>query len=162
MPHPKDFHQKIDMRNVNAHRAGLVPFRTTIMLRPNKQTVFPDVINRPTLLVTRDVRDIIRKYDEHVAYRQIAYLDSENEKTQLYFMPMLESIDCLSEASEYENEYNASFSKVAIKKEAVRDKSLFLIKTEVQRVVIIRLDLAESLLVRKYKGFSLTEAIIET
>jgi len=89
------------------------------------------------------------------------FLDSENQKSQLYYMPMPESIDCLSDKSEYANEMRGAFSKVAFKRVPIRDKSLFEVKNETQRVLIIRLDLAESLLMRDYKGFVLSETVIE-
>jgi hypothetical protein len=161
MPNPTDFHQKIDVRDVNARRAGLVPYRTMMMIQPNEHTVFPDVICRPVMLVTREVKDVIENYDEFLEYRQISYLDPDNELTQLYFIPMLDVIDCLSEKSEYVNDSRSSFSKVVIKRALIRDKSLFQVKTKTQRLVIIRLDLVESLLIRQYKGFALTEAVIE-
>ena len=94
-------------------------------------------------------------------YRQIVYLDPDNKLIQLYFMPMLDAIDCLSEESEYVNESRAAFSKLVIKKAPIRDKSLFQIKNKTQRVIIVRLDLAESLLARDCKGFTLAEAVIE-
>ena len=161
MPTPLDFHQNIDVRNVNALRAGLVPFRTMIMVQPNEHTVFPDLICRPVMLFTREAKDVVDKYDEHIEYRQLSYLDPENKLTQLYFVPMLDIIDCLSEKSEYVNESQSSFSKVIIKREPIRDKSLFQVKNDKQRLIIIRLDLAESLLARQYKGFTLTGAHLE-
>jgi hypothetical protein len=89
------------------------------------------------------------------------YLDPENQKVQLYFMPMLDAIDCLSSKSEYVNEGRAAFSKVVLKRAPIRDKSLFQVKNKTQRVLITRLDLAESLLARDFKGFTLAEAALE-
>jgi len=161
MPYPRDFFEKIDVRHITAKKAGLVPARTLIRLRPSESTVFPDVLCNPALLVTREMRDVIKGFDEYLLYRQIVYLDPDNKLIQLYFMPMLDAIDCLSEESEYVNESRAAFSKLVIKKAPIRDKSLFQIKNKTQRVIIVRLDLAESLLARDCKGFTLAEAVIE-
>ena len=160
-PYPRDFFEKIDIRNATANRGGLLAARTLINIRPSEFTVFPDVLCSPVTLVTQESRNVIDKYDEYLVYRQIVYLDSENRKVQLYFMPMLEIIDCLSEKSEYVNESKTQLSKVVLRQAPIRDKSLFQIKNKTQRVIIIRLDLAESLLARDSKGFILKEADME-
>ena len=161
MPYPLGFREKIDVRHVSANLAGRVPARTAINIRPSEFTVFPDVLCTPVLLVTQEIKNVIDAFDEYIIYRQIVYLDSENQKAQLYFMPMLNAIDCLSEKSEYVNEFRAAFSKVVIKRAPIRDKSLFQVKNKTQRVNIIRLDLAESMLARDCKGFTLAEAALD-
>lgn len=160
-PYHTDFFEKIDVRKVNARQAGYIPARTLIRLRPYAHTVFPEMLCDPVVLVTREMRDVIKAYDEYLSFRQIVYLDPENELTQLYFMPMLESIDCLSEKSEFVNEYRAEYAKVVLKKTPIRDSALFYVENGVRRLAVIRLDLAESLLNRNCRGFTLTEAATE-
>jgi hypothetical protein len=160
-PYPKDFFQKIDVRKVSAENGETLPHRTLISLHPSKFTVFPDVLCSPVLLVARTAQSIIRLYNEDVIYRQIIYLDKENSLVNLYFMPMLDAIDCLSPYSEYVNEHKSALSKVVLKGSAIKNESLFLVKHPEQRVIIIRLDLAESLLTHKCDGFTLAEIEIE-
>ncbi|MDR0489992.1 MAG: hypothetical protein LBH28_01930, partial [Oscillospiraceae bacterium] len=59
MPYPRGFFEKIDVRHISAEKAGLIPARSLISLRPYDHTVFPDVLCSPVLLVTREVRDIV-------------------------------------------------------------------------------------------------------
>jgi hypothetical protein len=108
MPYPRDFFEKIDARHIAANKAGLVPARTLVNISPSESTVFPDVLCNPALLVTREARDVIEAFDEYLIYRQVVYLDTENKMVQLYFMPMLDSIDCLSGKSEYANDRRAA------------------------------------------------------
>ncbi|GHU60237.1 hypothetical protein FACS1894171_0880 [Clostridia bacterium] len=161
IPYPKDFFENIDVRNVSAERGDSVPFRTLIQLRPSAFTVFPDVFCTPVLLLTPDAQNIVRLYDDYIVYRQIIYLDQVNELVNLYFMPLLQTIDCLSTRSEYVNAGKGAFSKVVLKAELIRDESIFQVKNQQQRVTVIRLDLAESLLARGCRGFTLAEAEIE-
>ncbi|MCL2122230.1 MAG: hypothetical protein FWH28_08290 [Clostridiales bacterium] len=158
MPYAIDFFEKIDVRSVSAAGAGAVPTRTLINIRPSGFTVFPDVLCSPVLLVTDEAKDVIQAFDEYLVYREVVYLDAKNESLQLYFMPMMEIVDCLSEKSEYVNVSRGAFSKVVLKRAPIRDKALFLVKNNTQRVCIMRLDLAESLLGRDCKGFTLEEA----
>lgn len=161
MPYPKDFHENIDVRDLSANRAGLVSARTLLQINPSEHTVFPDVICDPALLITREVKEVVKAYEEYMVYRQMIYLDSENELVQSYFMPMPELIDCLSDRSEYTNASRSEFSRLVLKRQPIRDHSLFKVKHRTQRLLVIRLDLAESLLTRDYKGFTLVEAATE-
>lgn len=160
-PYTQDFFSQIDVRKISSNKGGFIPVRTLIRLTPSEFMVFPDVLCTPTLLITREIKDTIKAYDAYVEYRQIVYLDTENEQVQLYFMPLLDAIDCLSENSQYANKYHGEISQVVLKRAPIRDKCLFEVKNSIQRIFIIRLDLAESLLARNCKGFTLAEAVIE-
>ena len=161
VPQVKDFFQKIDVRHINSNTADMIPERTLIYIQPYEFTVFPDVLCYPALLFTQEVKDVIKAFDEYIPYRQIVYLDAENESVQLYFMPLLHHFNCLSKNSEYVNESRTAYSKVVLKRAAFRDKCLFQVKNKTHRLVVIRLDLVECLLARDFKGFTLTEVGIE-
>lgn len=160
-PYPKDFFEHIDVRNVSAERGDLVPHRTLIQLRPSKHTVFPDLLCTPVLLISKEAQGVIKLYDESIEYRQIIYLDRENELVQLYFMPLLVTVDCLSPRSEYVNASKAALSKVVLKGAAIMDDSIFQVKSPTQRILIVRLDLVENLLAHGRNGFTLAETEIE-
>ena len=160
-PYPKDFYEKINVRHVAANTSELIQPRTLIHLNPSKHTVFPDILCTPVLLVTREMLDVIELFNDNIVYRQIVYLDTEHKLVQLYFMPLLDIVDCLSGKCEYVNESRTEFSKVVLKSASIEDKSLFQTKNKAQRIFIIRLDLVESLLVRGCKGFTLMETEIE-
>lgn len=161
IPYPKDFFEKIDVRKVSAESGELVPFRTLISLRPSEFTIFPDVLCTPVLLVTQDAQNIIKLFNEDIAYRQIIYLDKENYLVNLYFMPLLDTVDCLSPRSEYVNASKATLSKVVLKGDPIKNESIFQVKNPAQRVIVVRLDLVESLLAHGCRGFTLAEAEIE-
>ena len=160
-PYPRDFFQKIDVRHVTAQTADKVPMRTLIHLRSYAHTVFPDVLCTPALLLTQEVKDVVKSYDEYIHYRQIVYFDPKYKLVQLYFMPLLHSLTCLSEKTEYVSARRSAFSKVVLKRAPFRDKCLFQVRNKKQRLTIIRLDLVESILARNLTGFTLMEVEVE-
>jgi hypothetical protein len=162
IPYPKNFHKIIDVRKVSAEGGGQIPLRSLIQLQPSKTTVFPDVLCQPVILLTQDAKSVVDIFCEHIVYSQIVYLDQQHAQTQLYYMPMLETIDCNSPTSEFTNKGKGSFSKVVLLKNSIGGKTIFQVKNTTQRVIVIRLDLAENLLACGYRGFTLTEAEIET
>jgi hypothetical protein len=161
IPYPKDFFEKIDAGRVSAESGEMLPPQTLIGLRPSEYTVFPDVLCTPVLLLTYAAQNIVRLYNDRIDYRRIIYLDQMNESVNLYFMPLLETVDCLSTRSEYVNAGRGAFSKVALKAEPIEGECIFLVKNRTQRIIVIRLDLAESFLAHDFRGFTLEEAEIE-
>jgi hypothetical protein len=161
IPYTKDFFEKIDVRNVSAESGEMLPPQTLIGLRPSKFTVFPDILCTPILLLTYAAQNIVKLYNDRIDYRRIIYLDQINESVNLYFMPLLEIVDCLSARSEYVNAGRGAFSKVVLKAEPIEDECIFSVKNRTQRITVIRLDLAESFLANDCRGFTLEEAEIE-
>jgi hypothetical protein len=155
MPHPADFHDKLDVRNLTRGKAGALPSRTLVRIAPNANTVFPEVLCSPVFLVTEEVKDVIKSYDEYIEYKQIMYMDTVNELAQLYHMPVLDFVDCLSER------HGGKTVKTTIRKAPIRDKSIFRAPGAAGPLTIIRMDLAESLLARDFNGFRLSEITIE-
>ena len=159
-PYPRDLWDKIDVRKVSAEEGNVIPFQTLVRIRSSQFIVFPDVLNTPVLLTTQKAQDIIKLYNEDMDYRQIVYLDQETARVQLYFIPLLNTIDCLSPRSEYVNAGKGAFSKVVLNRAPIGDENIFQVQNSTERVVIIRLDLVERLLAFGCQGFTLTEAEI--
>jgi hypothetical protein len=159
MPHPADFHDKLDVRNLTPQKAAALPERTFVRLVPNTDMVFPEILCSPVFLVTEEAKDIMKSYDKYLTYKQIVYTDHVNDHLCLYHMPVLDAIDCF-ERYEDESAKYAENAKIVIRRAPIRDKSIFHVPGAKRRLTIIRLDLAESFLARNYRGFRLTEATV--
>ena len=111
IPRPKNFHEKIDVRKLTAEHSEQIPLWTLIKVHSSVFTVFPDILCTPTVMVSKDVKSVIKMYDDSIVYRQIVYLDQENEQTQLYFVPLLDTVNCLSPTNDHEISDNHRFSR---------------------------------------------------
>ncbi|MDE5823396.1 MAG: hypothetical protein K2H91_01740, partial [Lachnospiraceae bacterium] len=77
-----------------------------------------------------------------------------------YFVPRFAELDCLTGRSEYTNwNYDLRYAELEVGK--IRDKAVFTIKGPRKRNIVIRLDVAESLLRRGAKGFLLRETDVK-
>jgi hypothetical protein len=159
MPHPADFHDKLDVRNLTPQKAAALPERTSVRLVPNADMVFPEILCAPVFLVTEEAKDIVESYDKYLTYKQITYIDRVNHFLQIYHMPILASVDCF-ERYEDESAKYAADARIVIRRAPIRDKSLFQVPGAKRRLTVIRLDLAESFLARDFRGFRLTEATV--
>lgn len=69
-------------------------------------------------------------------------------------MPIFEEIEALSEKSEW-NLNKTVVKKIILDKEKIKDKKIFKIKESEKTLIVVRLDVAESLLRREFKGMCL-------
>ena len=155
LPFFRDWHQKIDVRFIKKGLTKKLPFRELVFIYPNPELVFSGVIIKPFILLTREIKNIVSKYQRGVVYKEIVLLDDENELTQLYYLAIVDEVDCLHESSGF-NRQGTVLEKPVLIHNMIRDKSLFKIADTCSSYTVIRLDLLESVLRRDVRGLQLT------
>jgi len=151
-----DWYGKIDVRNIKTGSSHLLPKRLLLSIAPNPDTVFTDVICHPFLLVSSMVRDTIKLYEPNMVFKEIILLDGANELSSVYYLPILPEVDCLSGESEL-NLDRSVIKKAVISLPAVGDNSIFKIAGVTGNYIVVRLDLAESILRREARGIGLED-----
>lgn len=150
-----NWYQVIDPQLIHKGKSRRLPQRELIWIRSNRDTVFTDVITFPFLLVSRPLREIIKKYVPHTPFKEIILLDGENELVGLYFLPILDEIECLSDASELSLDRSV-VKRGVLKPQAAAGHDLFRIAGLKNAHYAVSLDLAESMIRRSARGLSLT------
>lgn len=69
-------------------------------------------------------------------------------------MPIFQEIECLSERAEL-NLNRTVVKKIILDKEKINGKKIFKIKESEKTLIVVRLDVAESLLRREFRGMCL-------
>ncbi len=121
----------------------------------DKEIEYVDYIDKPILLVSDKLKDIIKVYNKSLEFKTTTLTDkvTEHQEVYWYFEPPI--LDCLGENTEYLKD--KSIKTPTINENKTNDLSFFQIKNGIQRINIIRLDLAESILRRGLYGFRLIE-----
>jgi hypothetical protein len=146
--------KKYDTRFINEKDSHKLPQRELLFIDPSEDTVFPDVLSSPMLLVTKKVLDAIEIYVSNMVSKQIVLLDGENGASETYFLPILKSADCLHPSTEW-NSDGRTFKRLVLKRDRLRRDAVFHPERASHTVAIIRLDLAESILRRGANGIGL-------
>lgn len=156
VPQFRDWFQQIDVRDITPLRSHKLAYRTLLQIVPYEHNTYPDILFSPALLFSQKMRDIVALYEKRITYKQIVLLDSENMVTELYFMPILSIVDCLTEESEYNLDHSV-VTKAVLDQAKIPGKSLFWLDNVKSKHTIIRLDLAESILRRQVEGLVLID-----
>lgn len=152
IPQIKNFFQVINSRDLNPLRADNIPENNSFFVKTLKNNQFIDIIDKPIFLVCEDMRKIMGKYNRNIIFKRAALIDHENMKQKIYNIPIWEEVEALHEDSEFK--FNV-VKKIVLDKEKIKDKKIFKIKESDKTLVVIRLDVAESLLRRDFEGLSL-------
>jgi hypothetical protein len=143
--------QSIDVRKLNRKEYQNMPSYVLLNAKLGIDGIFPDLIEKPVLLLSRTAMEVIGLYDSNIPFLFFVLFDTDKEECASYFCPVLVEEDCLARKPE------------PGKRELILDRSkmigipLFRIRTGTESVVIIRMDLAESLLERGAIGLNLKE-----
>ena len=155
-----DVFKKIDARNINLLNAHKIEDIIIFNVKCTDETEFLDILDRNLFLISEEMKKIIEKYDLGIIFKTIPLIDLERGKQENYYMPIFEEIKALSEKAEW-NLNKTVVKKIILDKEKIKDKKIFKIKESEKTLIVVRLDVAESLLRREFKGMSLKRLEVE-
>lgn len=148
---------KFDARNISKEKGYLLPKRELLGIRASRETVFTDIVTAPFLLVSEAVKEILEAYEPTIKYKEMVLLDTETPKYALYYLPVLDVVDCLSREKTKFNLMGVTILEMALDRDKIPDKSIFKLVNDLESYILVRLDLAESLLRRDLLGIGLTK-----
>lgn len=153
VPRIINWYEKINPKWINRDDAYHLPSRELLFIGTQNRIIYTDILVKPFFLVSTMIHDVILMYDSLIDMKEIILLDTERQKSKLYFLPILEEVECLEETFPS----NEKTRDILLEYDKVKDKSIFTIKVRQGRYVIGSLELVESLLKRGATGIGLRE-----
>lgn len=156
MPYIQRLPERLDVRDICQERAHKLPRTSVAFLYPNPHVVFVDFVSSPIPLFSECCMDAIRIYEPGLIYKQVVLLDSENEKLQTYFLPILQKLLCLTENSRF-NLDRSVLEYAQLDLSRVGDHSIFHPAEVSGNYTVVRFDVLESMLKRGANGILIEE-----
>jgi hypothetical protein len=154
-PTPINFFFDLNPNMITGKEAHKIPKRTVLEIEKKTEYDGVDLIAGSLFLVSDAVRDVFSFYDDEIFFKIVVLTNDAGDVQMQYNLPIFEDIECFHKDSEF-GEYGV-LRKMILDRGKLRNKSIFRIKTQNKRYVVVRLDVAESLLRRNLKGLSFTE-----
>lgn len=155
-PRLTNWYKRIDVRNIDINLSYKLPKRQVLSIQEDKDVFFTDIVSFPFLLISEKCMNILKKYEPKTRFKQIILMNSVTEKFQLYYMPILENIDCIKESKNELDEKRNVVTKFILSKDPIEERGIFQIKQFESKYTIIRLDILESFLRRGAEGIDIT------
>lgn len=145
---------------MNLLRADNIEEDNCFFIKSNDNIDYLDVLDTQIFLVSKELRRILEKYNKNTIFKRFVLIDFENKIQNTYYLPIFEEIEALSEKSEF-NLNKTIVKKIVLDEKKIKNKKLYKIKESDKTLIVVRLDAAESLLRRDFKGIYLERLNIE-
>ncbi len=132
--------------------ASRIPDKNVVYTNSAVALDYVDILDSQMFAVSQAVRDVFWIYEHSMEFKHFCFLNNELNVYKRYFVPVLKLVTCFKK-------YNKNVPVLI--KEKLEDNSIFRVQNADKEMVIIRLDVAESLLRRGIKNFDLLKTELE-
>lgn len=158
VPRIINWYEKINPKWINKDEAYRLPSRELLFIGSQDRVIYTDILITPFFLMSTMVRDVTLMYDPLIDMKEIILLDAERRESKLYFLPILEEVECLEDTFGLKRKTK----NILLDYDKVKDKSIFTVKGKQGRYIVGNLEWVESLLKRGATGISLQEIAYRT
>ncbi|WP_068777096.1 hypothetical protein [Paenibacillus sp. FJAT-26967] len=155
-----DVRSQIDVRDIHPMRAGNIPGTVVMHVKSTKETEYPDVLDGQLYLMSDRLRQIVSLYEPRLLFKLIPLIDRVQRKQSNYHLPVFEDADVLSPASEF-NLDGSVIKRLVLQRDKLAGRRIFKIKESLKPLIVVRLDVAESLLRRDFEGICLERVAVD-
>lgn len=156
----RDVSHKIDSRNVNRFGAGKIADTLVFQVNADAESSFLDILDLQLYLISERLQKLIEIYEPGTIFKMIALIDRLQQRQHNYFLPIFEEVDALGPSSEF-NLNRSVIKKLVLQADKIQGKKVFSIQESEKPLVIVRLDVAESILRRDFTGIRLIRVPLE-
>lgn len=135
---------------------AMVPDHSTVFVYPDRPCEFVSILDEQIYLVSERVKDVFSMYAPLMRYKQFFLFNNRWGEHHIYHAPIFRQLHCLSPESSW-NAFRNRVMHCVLDKDSIKDDPIFKVADAGERIVVIRLDVAESLLRRGIIDFRLEE-----
>ena len=138
---------------------AVVPIKTRcIFVEDGPAHEYPDYFEKPLTLIAEKFKDVINAYQNGIEFQPIVLTEEKTHKQTVYYLMSAPMIDCAS--SESKLDHIGKIKELVLDTEKVGHYKIFYAAGFVNRL-IVRLDVAESILRRDSYGITFEKLIRE-
>lgn len=149
IPAIQEFYSTFKRKDFVEENAIRIPEKNVVFTNSPVALDYVDILDEQMFAVSQPVRDIFRMYEPSMEFKDFCLLNNTLNDYKRYFTPVLVSIPCVKDY----------FKNIPVLiKERVIESSILRVQDAKEEMVIIRLDVAESLLrrgIRKYELYQI-------
>jgi len=119
-----------------------------------KRIDFPDLIDTPILLISEKLKLLMSKYQKNIWMRTVVLIERETNQQTIYYAIYPPKLPCASKQSIYDR--RQEIKEFVLDEEKVGCNRIF-VAVGLEKKLIVRLDVAESILRRKSNGIIFQE-----
>ncbi|MDE6951981.1 MAG: hypothetical protein K2P64_13860 [Lachnospiraceae bacterium] len=148
-PSPLRWQGILDRKTLHEKKSFQIPEHLLFSVENHMQMMYTDIIVFPCFMVSEMVMNVIKKYNPFIKFVRILFYDQEEKRSMIYYLPFLNKMTGLNCKGNGELVLNRSEWKDRVIGEVEDNKN--------KLHIVVRMDLAESILRRNAIGVGLAE-----
>ncbi|WP_337982494.1 hypothetical protein [Lysinibacillus sp. C5.1] len=124
-----------------------------------EQGLYPDYLEKPRTIVSEQLKKLLAKYEDHLAFTAIVFTDVKKGTQRLYWLMEVEKKNCISHETTYYPD--GRIKELVINPKKVELDYIFQVNSQGNSFTIVNLDVAESILRRPFLGIQLQRVKLE-
>lgn len=149
----------VPQRLLTKEKAEKLPHTSIVFIPPVGDEKYPDLITRQACLISDGIKELFRKYDKTIVFRAVQLIDKDTGKQLLYWIMGLDEVVCLSDRAQFYP--NKTIKKLVLNEDKIQNKAIFMLGGILEKYIVVRLDVAESLLRRPFYGVEFQPIMLE-
>lgn len=155
-----DVRKKIDTRDIHRESAHKIADPLIFHVKAGVESSFLDILEHPLFLLSDKLKRMMELYEPDTLFKLTPLIDPSRHLQKNYYLPILEEVEAVSVRSEFHRD-RSQIKKLVLKKENIHGKKIFRIKESEKPLIVVRLDVAESILRRDLTGIRLQRVPVE-
>ncbi|PZM61939.1 serine protease [Paenibacillus dendritiformis] len=127
-------------------------------VKPNPRNEYMDYIESHLPIISNRLKQLWLRYDPKLFFKPVILLDQTVMRQEMYWLLIPDLIDCLASASAFHK--NGTVKHLVLDRQKIGDCKIFKVAGLIERMIVIRLDVVESMLRRGFTGFGLRKVEI--
>lgn len=137
VPHIQDFNEKFHKKDFTTGSAYKISDRNVVFSDSTDHLKFIDYLESPIILISKNMKKVFSMYARNIQYKQFCILNNKVGDYGIYYAPIIDTTDRIGE------------------------NCIARVKLQLKEVLVVRLDVAESLLRRNIEGILLSSFPVE-
>ncbi|SFF30844.1 hypothetical protein SAMN04487969_12483 [Paenibacillus algorifonticola] len=146
--------EKLDMRDMYAATSYRIPDKLLFQVKGEKDSVFTDVLDRQLFLLSDGLKRLVELYEPRAVYKMVILMHMSTRRQKTYYLPFFEELMCLSPYAELHQDQR-TIKHLVLDRERLQGKKMVRVSESELPLIVVRLDVAESLLRREPVGIRL-------
>jgi len=156
-PRPMNWYGKLDVKALTGKKYYQLHQYMVFQVEQHMQMVWTDIIMHPCFMVSQRAKEVIECYEPGLRFVRVIFSDKEKARSQPYYISSLIGVPALTENSKF-NLNRSVIHYAEVDASVVRDRAIVRVTNVNQsNCILIRSDLAESLLTNSSVGIGLRE-----
>ncbi|GAB1532525.1 MULTISPECIES: hypothetical protein [Brevibacillus] len=155
-----DVRKKIDTRDIHRERSHKIADPLIFQIKSDAESSFLDILEYPLFLLSDKLKRLVEAYEPDTLFKLTPLIDLSRHLQKNYYLPIFDEVEVVSAHSEF-HRGNSQIKNLVLKEENMHGKKILRIKESEKPLIVVRLDVAESILRRDLTGIRLERVPVE-